>query len=124
MAKLIKKEEPVILWSDDPSEKDNKVDKKGRKKGNAKNNTVEVVPGEYTLKIRLEKNKRGGKAVSVIFELPTDESYCKKLCKELKSKCGTGGSFKEATIEIQGDHRPKLKSLLEGKGFLVKLAGG
>lgn len=124
MAKLIKKEEPVILWSDDPVDQSRQVDKKGRKKGKVKHNAVEVDPSNYTLKIRLEKNKRGGKSVSVIFELPEDQSYCKKLCKELKSKCGTGGSVKAPTIEIQGDHRDQLKSLLESKGFQVKLAGG
>ena len=115
MAKLFKKEEPVILWSDDPSEK-NKQNKKA---------TLEpVIPSEHTLKIRLEKNKRGGKVVSFIFELPSNTEFCKKLCKELKSKCGTGGSVKDETIEIQGDHRTKLKELLEKKGFKAKLAGG
>jgi translation initiation factor 1 len=115
MAKLIKKEEPNILWTDDPEQ---------QKKKNKKPSQTPVVPAEYTLKIRLEKNKRGGKSVSVIFELPQNPDFCKKLCKELKSKCGTGGSVKTDTIEIQGDHRPKLKELLEKKGFQVKLAGG
>lgn len=121
MAKLIKKEEAVILWSDDPSV----VTSKGKnKKENSNANDVEVIPSQCILKIRLEKNKRGGKLVSVIFELPQNLVYCKKLCKELKSKCGTGGSLKDFTIEIQGDHRNKLKELLESKGFQVKLAGG
>lgn len=114
MAKLFKKEEPVILWSDDPSER------KKKKKEVFKS----VNPSDHTLKIRLEKNKRGGKIVSVIFELPQNPEFCKKLCKELKSKCGTGGSAKADTIEIQGDHRDKLKELLENKGFKAKLAGG
>ena len=123
MAKLIKKEEPVILWSDDPS--DGLLVGKGRK-NNKKNveKELEVIPAEHIIKIRLEKNKRGGKMVSVLFELPANQSFCKKLCKELKSQCGTGGSLKEATIEIQGDHRDKIKHILESKGFQVKLAGG
>lgn len=115
MAKLFKKEEPVILWSDDPKENNKK---------NKEPSFEPVVPENYTLKIRLEKNKRGGKVVSVIFELPSNDEYNKKLCKELKSKCGTGGSVKEDTIEIQGDHRQKLVELLEKKGFKAKLAGG
>lgn len=115
MAKLFKKDEPVILWSDDPAQlnkKDHKVE------------YADVNPSDVTLKIRLEKNKRGGKLVSVIFELPLNPEYNKKLCKELKAKCGTGGSHKDDSIEIQGDHRQKLKELLEKKGFSVKLAGG
>jgi translation initiation factor 1 len=83
-----------------------------------------VKPAEVTAKIRLEKKGRGGKAVSVIFNLPHNPDYFTKLCKTLKSQCGSGGTFKDDQIEIQGDHRDKLKQLLEKMGFQVKLAGG
>jgi translation initiation factor 1 len=81
-------------------------------------------PSDHTLKIRLEKNSRGGKTVSVVFELPDAPDYFEKITKELKNKCGTGGSFKNNQIEIQGDHRIKIKEHLEKLGFKVKLAGG
>jgi translation initiation factor 1 len=81
-------------------------------------------PAEHLLKIRLEKNGRGGKTVSVIFELPVNELYFKDLEKKLKGLCGTGGSYKNNKIEIQGDHREKIKLFLEKLGFKVKLAGG
>ena len=35
-----------------------------------------------------------------------------------------GGAVKDGVIEIQGDKRDLLKSLLEAKGMKVKLAGG
>ena len=47
-----------------------------------------------------------------------------KLAAELKKKCGCGGAVKDGVIEIQGDKRDLLKSLLEAKGMKVKLAGG
>ncbi|ENR2392311.1 stress response translation initiation inhibitor YciH, partial [Escherichia coli] len=47
-----------------------------------------------------------------------------KLAAELKKKCGCGGAVKDGIIEIQGDKRDLLKSLLEAKGMKVKLAGG
>jgi translation initiation factor 1 len=81
-------------------------------------------PSAHLLKIRLEKNGRGGKSVTVLFELPPNEAYFKDLEKKLKGVCGTGGSYKNNTIEIQGDHREKMKSFLEKMGFKVKLAGG
>ena len=47
-----------------------------------------------------------------------------QLAADLKKRCGCGGSVKDGKIEIQGDKRELLKSLLEDKGFKVKLAGG
>ena len=83
-----------------------------------------MVPNQHTLKIRLEKNGRGGKTVTVIFELPNNEDYFNDLQKKLKNLCGTGGAYKNNVIDIQGDHREKIKTYLEKLGFKVKLAGG
>lgn len=83
-----------------------------------------LVPSEHTLKIRRETNGRGGKAVTVVFELPENEAYFKELASKLKTHCGSGGAFKITTIEVQGDHRDKIKLYLEKLGFKVKLAGG
>lgn len=113
MAKIIKKEEPNIIFSTDGSH----LEKKSKSYG-------EIIPSDHTLKVRLETNKRGGKAVSVVFELPENPEYFKKLAKELKNHCGSGGSFKNDQIEVQGDHREKIKQFLEKKGFSAKLAGG
>ena len=85
---------------------------------------TELVPKEYTLKVRREVNGRGGKTVTVVFELPQNENYFKQLTAKLKSHCGSGGAFKEGKIEIQGSHREKIKKFLELKGFHVKWAGG
>ena len=83
-----------------------------------------ITPSEVTVKIRLEKNGRGGKSVSVIFNLPNNPKYFKDLAKKLKAQCGTGGAYKDGNIEIQGDQRDKLVPALEKLGFTVKLAGG
>ena len=48
----------------------------------------------------------------------------KKLARELKAHCGSGGSLKQDRIEIQGDRRAQVKALLEERRFQVKLAGG
>ncbi len=84
----------------------------------------EIVPENLTLSLRRETKSRGGKQVSVIYDLPENPEYFKKLTKELKGACGVGGSFKEGRIEIQGDKIQKIKQLLEKKGFKVKITGG
>lgn len=115
MAKIIKKDEPDIVWTDDPNYK--KKSKSAKK--------IEVVPSEHTLSIRPEKKGRGGKTVSVIYDFPVgSEDYFKKLTKKLKRVCGSGGTYKGDSIEVQGDHRDKLKEYLEELGFKIKFTGG
>ena len=111
-----------LVYSDDPNFK--KRCPKCQKFPCACSKKEDLIPSQHTLKIRLEKNGRGGKTVTVIFELPNNDPYFKDLEKKLKSLCGTGGSFKNGMIEIQGDHREKIKNFLEKTGFKIKLAGG
>jgi translation initiation factor 1 len=111
-----------IVYSDDPNFK--KRCSKCKTYPCSCPKSADLLPSEHLLKIRLEKNGRGGKCVTVIFELPPNEAFFKDLEKKLKNLCGTGGSFKNKMIEIQGDHREKIKLYLEKMGFKVKLAGG
>ena len=85
---------------------------------------IEIYPNDISLKMRIEKKGRGGKAVTVILDLPYNPDYFKKLSKKLKSHCGTGGSYKDRTIEIQGDQRDKVQIFLEKIGFKVIRSGG
>jgi len=39
------------------------------------------------------------------------------ISSELKTKIGTGGTYKEGQIILQGDHREAVKKLLIKKGF-------
>ena len=39
------------------------------------------------------------------------------ITSELKTKIGTGGTYKEGRIILQGDHRQAVKQLLITKGF-------
>lgn len=114
MAKLIKREEVNIVWSEDGSHLNKEV----------KDHSVQIIPSEIDLRIELQKNKRGGKTVSVIKDIPHNPKYFQKLTKKLKNKLGTGGSLKEDCIEIQGDHREKIRDFLSDLGFKAKLSGG
>ena len=43
-----------------------------------------------------------------------------KLAGTLKKKCGSGGTAKDAEIEIQGDHVAKIADELRKLGYRVK----
>lgn len=87
---------------------------------------AELTPPEGDGIVRIHKSTkgRGGKAVSLVTGTGLGMAELKKLARELKQLCGTGGSVKNWDIEIQGDVREKLKTALEARGFRVKLAGG
>jgi len=115
MSRIIKKEEVTLLWSDEPVKKS-----KGEKV-----KLPEIIPNNYTLSLRPEKGGRGGKTVSVLYDYPQEyEVYFKKLSKTLKKLCGSGGTYKGASIEIQGNHIETIKEKLGELGFKVKITGG
>ena len=80
----------------------------------------QAVTGKVTAKLRMEKAGRGGKIVTVVDGLPQNEAFLKELCGELKRACGTGGAVKDGTIELQGEHRDRLRDLLQKKSYTVK----
>jgi translation initiation factor 1 len=80
--------------------------------------------GDGVVRVRRETGGRGGKTVTAIYGVPLPESKLKDLAGELKRLCGTGGTLKDGTIEIQGDHRDRIVAALEQRGYTVKLAGG
>jgi translation initiation factor 1 len=85
----------------------------------------ETLPsGDGIVRIKRETKGRKGKGVCLIEGLPLAEKDITTLAKRLKQVCGSGGAVKDGVIEIQGDHRDKLKAELEKQGFKVKLAGG
>ena len=85
---------------------------------------VAVVPAETRLRMRLDKKGRGGKTVTVVFDLPPHHDYLVDLIKTLKAHCGTGGALKDNRMEIQGDQRDKVQAYLEWLGFTVSRSGG
>ncbi len=82
-------------------------------------------PKFYPETLKLRREKRNGREVIVVEGFnPGSQVDFENLAAELKRTCGTGGTVKGRTIEIQGDHRDVIAQLLLEKGFRSKRAGG
>ena len=77
-----------------------------------------------TIYLHRESAGRGGKPVTLVKNLVLSKEEMKSLAKRLKQECGSGGTVKDGMIEIQGEHRGKIASLLSTLGYKVKIAGG
>lgn len=81
-------------------------------------------PADGVVRIQRSKQGRGGKTVTLITGLPGTEADLNVLLKALKQLCGAGGAREGSTLEIQGDHRERIRERLEALGHRPKLAGG
>ena len=71
-------------------------------------------PSQQNLRVWLDRLKGGRTATVVLAELG----------KELKTRCGVGGTAKDGEIIVQGDHRDRIVELLTRAGYRCKRAGG
>ena len=83
-----------------------------------------AVEGDGIVRVRREKKGRKGKTVTTLTGISLPEADLKALAKELKRRCGGGGSVKQGVIEIQGDHCDVLIEELERRDFKAKRSGG
>ena len=81
-------------------------------------------PEDGTVRIRREVKGRKGKTATIITGIPLDDNDLKQFAKELKQRCGTGGSVKDGMMIIQGDHRKTILAEIKKKGYNAKIAGG
>lgn len=81
---------------------------------------VQTVAGDGNVRVQLETKGRKGKGVTLITGLSLAPIALAQLGKQLKQKCGTGGTVKDGIIEVQGDHRDSLVETLKILGWNAK----
>ena len=67
--------------------------------------------------VRAVKGKWKGSFNTIIEGIDAKSQDIRALVKQLKQKLACGGTFKDNVIELQGDHRKKVKELLTKLGF-------
>lgn len=77
-------------------------------------------PAQQQLRVKLDTKQRAGKVVTLVDGFIGTASDLEQLGKELKTKCGTGGSAKDGQILIQGDYKDKVLKWLQDWGYKAK----
>lgn len=88
------------------------------------NEANKVPAGDGIVRVSRETKGRKGKEVTVVTGVPLDQKKLQNLAKDLKRRCGAGGTVKDGAIEIQGDHATRLVEELTKQGYTVKRSGG
>jgi translation initiation factor 1 len=81
---------------------------------------LQPVPAKVTARLRLENKGRGGKSVTVVDGLPDNAPFLDELLKAMKRACATGGTTRPGALELAGDVRERLRSLLRERAIAVK----
>jgi translation initiation factor 1 len=72
--------------------------------------------------VRIMRERRRASTVSIVTGLKPLE--LENVAQLLKRHCATGGTAKNGTVEIQGDHREKIAAWFAAQGRTVRFAGG
>lgn len=80
----------------------------------------EIAREQQKITIALDQ-RRYGKMMTVVDGINPHGLDMNALVSKLKSICACGGTIKEGKIELQGDHRTKVKDTLEKMGFITEI---
>lgn len=83
-----------------------------------------VTPRAGEVRVWLDRKRRRGHPVTIVAGLPGDDAELAALAQSLKRLCGSGGTARNGSVEIQGDHADKLVAHLRTLGYTAKRAGG
>jgi translation initiation factor 1 len=67
-------------------------------------------------------SRRYGKMVTIVDGIDSGDIDVGTLTSQLKAACACGGTLKEGKIELQGDHKEKVRQVLERMGFHAQVA--
>jgi translation initiation factor 1 len=103
-----------LVWTSDPEEA-----KRLRDAGKL-DTPVDADVAKQTIRVTLDRKRRAGKTVTVAAGFQHTPETLASVAQTLKKRCGSGGTAKDAEIELQGDHVTRVKAELGKLGYRVK----
>ena len=76
----------------------------------------DIAKEQQKVLIRTER-KRYGRIMTIVEGIDSKTVDLKDLGKQMKQKLACGGTIKKGAIELQGDHRQRVKEILSKMGF-------
>lgn len=79
----------------------------------------DLARAELELSVRMER-RRYDKPVTIVSGFSGSGVDVDELASSLRKRLGTGGTVKDDRIELQGDHRDRVRELLAADGYTVR----
>jgi translation initiation factor 1 len=76
-----------------------------------------IIKEQTLIRIRLERRRRHNVTIIEVDSSDVKKLDIESIARELKRKLAAGGTVKEHVIELQGDHRYKVRRILMEMGF-------
>jgi len=71
-----------------------------------------------SMRIRITSDtRRFGKTTTILSGIDGKDIDLRDLARQLKSKLACGGTVKDGNIELQGEHKERVKEILETIGY-------
>ncbi len=116
-----------LVWSSDGGSVRPAIEPPGPKQRRPRADGADALPADPAdgwVRLHRGKSARGGKPGTLVVGLPGADADLDAVLRRLKQRTGAGGTRQGRVLLIQGDHREKVRALLEAEGHRVKLAGG
>lgn len=79
----------------------------------------DIARAEQELSVHVER-RTYDKPVTVVEGFDPEVTDVGDMATTLKKRLGAGGTAKETSVEVQGDHEDRVKDILEEEGFTVE----
>lgn len=101
-----------LVWTSDPEE--------AKRLRESSPKSVDAPSASQTIEVSLDRKRRKGRTVTLAAGFDLTPKTLDEIARDLKKRCGAGGTAKGREIEIQGEHVDAVAEELVKRGFKVR----